>query len=793
MRLVEVYARFFRAFNHDYIRKADKRAELRPWDRLDDGTTYPFVRLEIDTDITCVVGANESGKSQLLDIIERALLRKDPAFADLCRYSPLYDVSQQQLLVPHVGAGLTVVDQDEADRLADIGVTGATAESVVRIFRRSAKGPVEVWIDESDQPLELEASSLRELLPKPFRIDPERVLPDSVPLYFLAPESEEAMQAVFRPGAVLAAVRRFSQLDSPSLADPQAAAIGKALHEAVQTNPVADEVVAQWTLARDLLVQCGGVSRAAFAEVIAAIERGDTGTAKGLQDEMNSHLASTLNLRRWWSQDEDFSLQVAVGETDVKLLITDKTNKSYSFKERSGGLKYFLSYLVQYRTQLARFEEELAPHSRVLLMDEPDAYLSSTAQGDLLRLFHDFARGRSSSDRHQVLFVTHSPFLIDKNHPERLRVLDKGTDHLGTRVIGRAHHNHFEPIRTAFGAYVAETVFIGNCNIIVEGTSDQAYIANMTSDLVRRGAPITERLDLNDVTLVAAGSADHVTYVTFLALGRDELEPPIVVLVDGDSDGLATRSEILNGLPGAKSLPPEQILTISDIDKISSDRPGGAVDIEDLIPVEVAAEACNRYAATLGLAPPELDSAAIRDLLSEDKGVFNATATALSEAGLELRIGKVAFAHNVCSILTEAQSDDESPLSDSVQRARHNFAGLVSKLAEAQRRTMTRHSRAARTRNLHGEVRRFLADHPVPNADDLTILVESIHELLDDSRESTVIKLRASEILEDLRSRAEPLDESDLHELVDQLRALPMAAQISEASTTGTSSVDQTR
>jgi energy-coupling factor transporter ATP-binding protein EcfA2 len=781
VKLEEVYSRFFRAFNHDYIRKANPKAEPRPWDRLPDGRLYPYIRVDIDDDITCVVGANESGKSQLLDILERALLVKTPQFAELCRYSPLYDVSQPKLLVPHVGVGLRVTGDDDVSLLREAGLAGVGQESLVRIFRESADGPLRVWIDETSEPIEIEnPETLRPLLPKPFRIDPRRVLPDSVPLQFLAPDSEEIPYTPFRPGPVFAALGRFPGVGSPSLADPQATAMGKALHEAIQANSVAEEVIAQWKLARDLLVSCGGVSRAAFAEVIDAIERGDTGTAKGLQDQINTQLTSTLNLRQWWSQDEDFALQVAVGDTDVKLLITDKTQKSYSFDERSGGLKYFLSYLVQYRTHLAQFEAQDDHNARVLLMDEPDAFLSSAGQGDLLRLFHDFAVVRQESAGYQVVFVTHSPFLIDKNHPGRLRVLDKGTDHLGTRVVGQGHHNHFEPIRTALGAYVAETVFIGNCNIIVEGLADQMYLANLTADFVRLGSPTTDRIDLNEVTLVAAGSADHVTYLTFVALGRDELEPAIVVLVDGDQDGLETRADILGGLPGAKQLAEDQILVISEIDGIESDRPGGPIEIEDLVPVEVAAEACNRYASAVGLPAPLADPEAIRSKLGEDVGVFKATRDALAEAGMPLRIDKVPFAQHVSDTLvyaSVADDDEKSALALSVERARSNFARLLRTLAGIQRRTMQKHQNETRARNLHGDIRRFLADHPTPRIDDVALFVESIESALDDSRESMVIKLRARSLLDDARESGDGVTIGDVSTFVSNLQTLPTAAQ----------------
>ena len=90
--------------------------------------------------------------------------------------------------------------------------------------------------------------------------------------------------------------------------------------------------------------------------------------------------------------------------------VRDRTGSSYSFGERSGGLKYFLSYLVQ---SLAHMKHRTGPE--VLLMDEPDAYLSNQGQQDLLRVLNEFTVDTSTVRGGQVVFVTHSPFLIDKN------------------------------------------------------------------------------------------------------------------------------------------------------------------------------------------------------------------------------------------------------------------------------------------------------------------------------------------------------------------------------------------
>jgi hypothetical protein len=63
---------FVRSFNFDHERKADRKAKPRDWEMVGDGW-FPFVRVDLDAAVTAVVGANESGKSHLVEAVKQAL------------------------------------------------------------------------------------------------------------------------------------------------------------------------------------------------------------------------------------------------------------------------------------------------------------------------------------------------------------------------------------------------------------------------------------------------------------------------------------------------------------------------------------------------------------------------------------------------------------------------------------------------------------------------------------------------------------------------------------------------
>ncbi len=100
---------------------------------------------------------------------------------------------------------------------------------------------------------------------------------------------------------------------------------------------------------------------------------------------------------------------------------------------RSRGFVWFFSFLAWY-SQLRDLT-----HSVILLLDEPGHSLHAKAQMDLLRFFEDDVR-----PQHQLVYSAHSPFMVDREHPERICVVEDrdissaeqdGIEHYGTKVF----------------------------------------------------------------------------------------------------------------------------------------------------------------------------------------------------------------------------------------------------------------------------------------------------------------------------------------------------------------------
>ena len=195
---------------------------------------------------------------------------------------------------------------------------------------------------------------------------------------------------------------------------------------------------------------------------------------------------------------------------------------------RSRGFVWFFSFLAWY------FKLKQEGGNLILLLDEPGLSLHAKAQADLLRYFEEDLK-----TRHQLIYTTHSPFMVDPQHFDRVRIvqdlsIERGYDDLsnerrGTRVTAEvldATPDSLFPLQGALGYEIYQTLFVGPNCLVVEGSSDLLYIQTMSSLLQERGRP---GLDPR-WTITPVGGSDKVP--TFVALMGAQTKLNIAVLVD---------------------------------------------------------------------------------------------------------------------------------------------------------------------------------------------------------------------------------------------------------------------
>ncbi len=465
MLLRSMFVRFYKSFNYDYLRKSDNSvSEQRPWEHFE-GKWYPYVRIPIEPSITTIVGENESGKSCLLTAIQAGVSGATLRLRDFCRHSEFFTVEEGKERFPQFGSEWTDVSTDDCKALAAAcKLKGKSAFSTFWLFRTAPdKATLYVHTKKGFDQTEVPTAAIADLpglLPTVFTLNPDVALPESVPIGYLAAARTETETYATCPGRLDAAlVNEYTQnrswFDNPEAVTSNAASIStsfSSLMERIAQQP--KRSVPGLELAHDLIRKIARVDPKILAGLQDALTAGEDAYAEGVISDINRRLEVALNFPKVWAQDRAFRLKVSPRDRDLIFTVHDRTGTQYAFGERSHGLRYFLSYYIQYLS----YEPVSNRRNEILVMDEPDAYLSNQGQQDLLKVFHSFAFPEQDGRRPvQVVYVTHSPFLIDKNHADRIRVLQKGTGDEGTRVVRDVSRNHYEPLRSAFGAFVAET------------------------------------------------------------------------------------------------------------------------------------------------------------------------------------------------------------------------------------------------------------------------------------------------------------------------------------------------
>lgn len=523
-------------------------------------------------------------------------------------------------------------------------------------------------------------------------------------------------------------------------------------------------------LVRDLFEKVAGIDRKTFSELLEA-GGADDGYSSALTESMSEAVAVSLNFQQWWTQDKDFALEVHRDGFYLVLTMRDRTGQRYTFDERSGGMKYFLSYFIQYQAYQA-----LEPgRSEILLMDEPDAFLSSQGQQDLLRVLRSYAYPDNAKPGAQVLYVTHSPFLIDKNHPERIRVLQKGYGDEGTRVVAKAATDKYEPLRSAFGSFHADTAFIGTCNLLVEGPADLVLFSGVSAAM-RRTGHAGESLNLNTLTMVPVHGASQYRYTLHLTRGRDLDRPAAIVLLDSDPAGVDARKDLEKGYGNDPILDEALILSIGDLSGS-----GLLLDVdelhepEDLIPAAAGVAAVAHFARQV-LTPDDAEkvvAALPADLkIVRTKRVYDQMAKAALTAskGLDrpLGVGKIEFARSLTEVIPTLGAEVRAALFENFSvlfhelNVRHDQALRLSnqdRLMDLTRRLVARFRRDHRTRVRKHTVERFL--------------LEVEQHLEGASREEEVLRAVIRSLRSDFKLDVQPLsDVEDFLALKDRLGEL---------------------
>ncbi len=296
----------------------------------------------------------------------------------------------------------------------------------------------------------------------------------------------------------------------------------------------------------------------------------------------------TDQILEYWTQNPDLSVVVRIeaarpgdppplntGTIARARIHNDLHRVDTPFSERSAGFVWFFSFLVKF----AQVKDE--SHPVVLLLDEPGLTLHGKAQADLLRFFRE-----KLSPHHQIIYSTHSPFMVPADDLASIRIVEDQVDTSGVRrkplgtkvrqdILTRDPDTLF-PLQGALGYDISQSLFVGKNTLLVEGPGDIIYLHALSDALRRRKrTPLDPRW-----TLCPAGGIDKIR--------------PFVSLFAGNTLNVAVLSDQAVGdKRKIEDLKRSQVLKSGHFYSVADFLSRGEADIEDIFDPELYASILN--------------------------------------------------------------------------------------------------------------------------------------------------------------------------------------------------------
>ena len=296
----------------------------------------------------------------------------------------------------------------------------------------------------------------------------------------------------------------------------------------------------------------------------------------------NASNAISDEVFKYWSQNKELQVKLQVIATaesgaeppldQAPLLQVRVENRRHRvtvpFDERSRGFVWFFSFLAYF----SKLEEE-STQPLILLLDEPGLSLHATAQHDLLRLINE-----RLAPHHQVLFTTHSPFMVDPHNFGRVRTVIDAPE-TGTTVSSDILKTDAEsafPLHAALGVELTQTLFVGPNVLLVEGPSDVIYLQYLSEQLIKAG-----KTGLDDRWVLVPGGGISKLAAFLTLFGANQMK--VCVLADSS----AQNNKTIGRLKASGKLYDAGIVQIGNASGAEE------ADIEDLLPAQLYVDLVN--------------------------------------------------------------------------------------------------------------------------------------------------------------------------------------------------------
>src|SRR5437016_664898 len=274
-------------------------------------------------------------------------------------------------------------------------------------------------------------------------------------------------------------------------------------------------------------------------------------------------------------QQRKARLDLAIDGEYLRLWVADADGSRVELEQSSKGFQWFLSFYIVFMM------ESLKGKDTVLLLDEPGLHLHAAAQQDLLRVLGKL------SEKNQVIYSTHSPFMIDLDHIDTISVLAETPR--GTKIsepTKTTDKTALFPLQAALGYALSRGLYTGQYSLLVENITD-LWILSTISQHFRESSHGS--IDDDIVITPSGGGQKSALFATMLS-GQNM---GVSVLLDSDVEGISVKKQLIES-PIARET---NVLFVNDATQES----GRVMELEDLLPPSLYLKFVNdAYSGELG-------------------------------------------------------------------------------------------------------------------------------------------------------------------------------------------------
>jgi energy-coupling factor transporter ATP-binding protein EcfA2 len=268
--------------------------------------------------------------------------------------------------------------------------------------------------------------------------------------------------------------------------------------------------------------------------------------------------AMTQRFSEWWEQRKHKFAYKTDGHFFRVWVSDDLDPSEIELDQRSYGMQYFFSFYLVFLV-----EAKGAHANAILLLDEPGLHLHGTAQRKIVEFLEKLSK------QNQLLYSTHSPFMVDPDHLERVRVVCEDKDGYAqvSEDVWPKDEDSLFPLQAGLGYALAQTLFYSKRQLVVEGLSDYWFLKEINELLLTKNMTNLRE----DAVIVPCGGVSKLLPLASMLLGH---EIKIGILLDGDEPGRQKGKEVQTKLL-------LKCLFMSDFAKKEE------AEIEDLFPEEL--------------------------------------------------------------------------------------------------------------------------------------------------------------------------------------------------------------